>query len=1014
MKTKKLITLGLALVIFLNSFPVQAVLAQSAAEVSPTPTIEPTPTPFESSQTTSANEPNPTGVSSDPLLNLDTTSLLENLSEKEITVDSLVNSVANDSAQFRRYTVIKQLRKKNYRADEKVTVIVENAKTEDVEIKVFGSDGGQVSITKKEISDTSPLVLRIYPKDRFKPGRYRVMVTDKNTNTKSFQDFTWGVLAINTNKSIYLPNEVAKLSMAVLDEMGSMVCNASVILNIKDPTGNTTSLSTENGAIKVNPQCSLKDFTLIPDYETDYKVGGVGLYELSLFANTQNGNYSITDSFEVRAEVPFDVERIGPTRIYPPKDYPVEFNIYASEDFEGTISETVPDSFEVYQLEGAIAFGKVTEFLASSVEDIKDPQISNIGLPFLGEHSVTQDFGGIERDPLLKQKYSQYGVIGHDGVDFDLSSGTPVLAADDGEVVRARENSDYGTTIVIQHIWGKSYYGHLSTMNKKEGESVKKGEQIALSGNTGLATGPHLHFSIKPNKNDFDNGFYGKINPLAYLKDSVGIGSLAKGQSSLDVLGAKTEVLESDRTVPVKMLTWNVKLKKGESIKIGYNFNAPDISPKFYTLGPLEFKDNLEKIIFRESRQWQIAADAITYQTPGALAYSAAGGTTVAPAYPASTAAGDLLVLIIGMKPSTANSGSVTTPDGWSSIISITGAGGYGNALAADTGNTNLFTYYKVADGTESGSLTVTIATNNISWAQIYRFSTNATKSWSVVGATGEDVTQGTAVSINMTSNPGVTAGDYIIGAMVIPTDVTTPSQFSAEALSQTGITFGTVTEISEPDSATGNQIGGFTYQSSVSSGTSSGAPTLTATAGGTVTNVRGPGVFIRIREGAATLYPDDGGSNQIAFSNTRQNDTTPIVRASAIHTSTFDRFQVEFNTASDFSGTAYTETFSNTYSSATPYNLQTTASLNLPSTDGVTYYVRARASADGGTNYGSWSSETWTYTYTSTAGDARWVQTTDKQFDTGTLASTKTSGSDRVFLGPIEATGGTTSESGG
>ncbi len=97
----------------------------------------------------------------------------------------------------------------------------------------------------------------------------------------------------------------------------------------------------------------------------------------------------------------------------------------------------------------------------------------------------------------------------------------------------------------------------------------------------------------------------------------------------------------------------------------------------------------------------------------------------------------------------------------------------------------------------------------------------------------------------------------------------------------------------------------------------------------------------------------------------------------------------------------AYTETFSNTYSSGTQYNLQTTASLNLPSTDGVTYYVRARASADGGTNYGSWSSGTWTYTYTSSAGDPEWFQTTDEQFDTGTtLTDTKTTGSDSVELG--------------
>src|SRR3989344_2243692 len=364
----------------------------------------------------------------------------------------------------------------------------------------------------------------------------------------------------------------------------------------------------------------------------------------------------------------------------------------------------------------------------------------------------------------------------------------------------------------------------------------------------------------------------------------------------------------------------------------------------------------------------QEAHAAITYQSASAVANS--NIVVVGPAYPASISQGDLLVMIVGMKPSTANSGSIgAAPEGWTAVSggSLTGAGGYGTTLGADTGNTNVFSYYKIAEGNESSSVQpVRLVTNNVSWAQIYRF-TNATEDWSLAATTGSDATGDTSVSIAMSADPGVASGDHILAAMVIPTDVTTPAQFSAEALSQTGITFGTVTEVSEPDTATGNQIGGFTYQSSVSSGTSSGAPTLTATAGGTVTNVRGPGVFIRIREGAATLYPDDGGSNQIAFSNTRQNDTTPIVRASAIHTSTFDRFQVEFNTASDFSGTAYTETFSNTYSSATPYNLQTTASLNLPSTDGVTYYVRARASADGGTNYGSWSSETWTYTYTST-----------------------------------------------
>src|SRR3990167_9184161 len=86
---------------------------------------------------------------------------------------------------------------------------------------------------------------------------------------------------------------------------------------------------------------------------------------------------------------------------------------------------------------------------------------------------------------------------------------------------------------------------------------------------------------------------------------------------------------------------------------------------------------------------------AVAYQSAGAFAYSSANGVLVSPAYPASIASGNLLVLIIGMKPNVANTGSVVTPVGWTSITSLTGAGGYGTTLAADTGNTNIFAFYK-------------------------------------------------------------------------------------------------------------------------------------------------------------------------------------------------------------------------------------------------------------------------------------------------------------------------------
>ncbi len=254
------------------------------------------------------------------------------------------------------------------------------------------------------------------------------------------------------------------------------------------------------------------------------------------------------------------------------------------------------------------------------------------------------------------------------------------------------------------------------------------------------------------------------------------------------------------------------------------------------------------------------ARAVITYQSAGAVSDS--NVTSINPAYPASVAAGDMLILIIGMKPSVANSGSATAPEGWTLIDSLVGAGGYGGTLGGDTGNTNVFAFYKLAEGNETGSLRVRLTTVNIAWAQMYRLS-NATQDWSVAGTTGSDTTAGN-VSITMSGDPGVTAGDFILGAMVIPTDVTTPNQFSNENFTQTGVTFAAETEISEPDAATGNDIGGFVVRSSVTAGTGSAAPVMTATAGGTTTNVRGPGIFIRVRATGTITYETPGALNYI------------------------------------------------------------------------------------------------------------------------------------------------------
>jgi murein DD-endopeptidase MepM/ murein hydrolase activator NlpD len=88
----------------------------------------------------------------------------------------------------------------------------------------------------------------------------------------------------------------------------------------------------------------------------------------------------------------------------------------------------------------------------------------------------------------------------HAGMDIAVPSGTRVDTTAEGEVSFAGWSGGYGNLVVIKHPDGKeSRYGHLEKVLVTEGEKVKSGQQIALSGSTGKSTGPHLHFEIREN-----------------------------------------------------------------------------------------------------------------------------------------------------------------------------------------------------------------------------------------------------------------------------------------------------------------------------------------------------------------------------------------------------------------------------------------------------------------------------------------------------------------------------------
>jgi hypothetical protein len=285
------------------------------------------------------------------------------------------------------------------------------------------------------------------PSREFRPGRYRLKISMATSQATiiSEQDFTWGVLAVNLSKSVYQVGDDAFLQMGVLNDQGRTLCDANLSLEILSPSGDVTNLSTKDKSIIADKQCGPNNVISVPDYYAHFQIpNDIGTYKITLTANTTNGAKSITDSFDVETDTPFTIERTGPTRIYPVADYPMTLQVTAKDDWQGTIIEKVPASFEVLEPDTATTY-----------------------------------------------------------------------------------------------------------------------DSVNTAGDT-------------------------------------------------------------------KIISWNVSLVAGEEQTLGYNFNAPDISPEFYLLGPAQFVDANNNISFIETRNWQIASDSICTLTNSAGSWTWDGTANVA------------------------------------------------------------------------------------------------------------------------------------------------------------------------------------------------------------------------------------------------------------------------------------------------------------------------------------------------------------------------------------------------
>ena len=109
----------------------------------------------------------------------------------------------------------------------------------------------------------------------------------------------------------------------------------------------------------------------------------------------------------------------------------------------------------------------------------------------------------------------------HEGIDFFAATGTSVFAAANGVVRDARVSETFGKVVEIDHGYGLlTLYAHLSKINVKKGQRVKRGDTIGEVGNTGLSSAHHLHYEVHVNGVEVDpvNYFFKDLSPAEYRK----------------------------------------------------------------------------------------------------------------------------------------------------------------------------------------------------------------------------------------------------------------------------------------------------------------------------------------------------------------------------------------------------------------------------------------------------------------------------------------------------------------
>ena len=175
----------------------------------------------------------------------------------------------------------------------------------------------------------------------------------------------------------------------------------------------------------------------------------------------------------------------------------------------GPVDEVAPSDLPALESRAGALEGTLDSVEARLAERVRWISSTPAIAPVRG--ILTSGFG-YRSDPLTHGR----GV--HQGVDIAAAPGQPVRASADGIVVEAGEVNGLGQAVYVAHGFGvTTRYGHMSRIDVRPGQRVKRGDIVGRVGNTGRSTGYHLHYEVRVDGDP--------VNPLAYILDDAAAGS---------------------------------------------------------------------------------------------------------------------------------------------------------------------------------------------------------------------------------------------------------------------------------------------------------------------------------------------------------------------------------------------------------------------------------------------------------------------------------------------------------